>query len=324
MLLGDLTVSDLERAINDRHRLNFSGRAGAAVRDLALASGQRVVLAPTVVASARSVQAFSVTLGMVIKQAQAEGLVSSGMWQAVRPLKVHDASISDVRQVPSIPEVFDLAEAISGRGVTDRGTGLARGARLRAAVLLCGTSALRPGEATGLRTADVHLDSARPFVVLRQTMRRLTVAQAAFPGPDTVVDEHRWAHRPLKHRTPGTTRRVPLHPRAVPYIREHLDRFAGPELFLSSSTGTGPLDWSNVEDAYWRPACEAVMRGERSFLGAMPPKMLRKAAITDMLARGISVYVAAAIAGHSPEVLLKHYAGVVNQSDLLDIWEEAM
>ena len=318
--LGELTLADLERAINDRYRVSFKGHDGAALRDAVLTSGERVPLAATTVTSPRTVQAFAVTLGMVMKQAQAEGLVAAGLWQAVRPMKVRDPFVSDARQVPSLPEVVAVADDIAERGPLDRRAGKPRGAKLRAAVLLCGTSGLRPGEATGLLTNDVHLDAPQPYLVVRQTMRRLTADQAAFPGPETVVDENRWSRRPLKHRAPGATRRVPIHPQAVPVLQEHLARYAGPELFLSTPTGIGPLDWSNTEAGYWRPACRSVFSGDRSFLSSMAPKMLRKAALTDMLARGISPYVVAALAGHDPATLLKHYAGVIDQRDLLDVW----
>lgn len=274
-------------------------------------------------AHAASVQALTITLGMVIKKAAAENLVSAALWSGVGTTRVRQSVLSEVRQVPSPEEVVQVAEAIARRGPTSPATGRPRGDRLKAVVLLAGTSAPRPGEITGLRTADVFLDEEHPHIVVRQTLRWYPQADRARLGADTVPIGGGWASRPLKHRAPGITRKVPIHPLALPAMREHLERYAGPDLFFSRVLGDGPLDWGNVESAYWRPACREVFVEGRAFLATMPPKTLRKAALTAMLAAGINPYVVAAIAGHDPATLMSSYAGVIDQRDVLRVWSRA-
>lgn len=317
--LAELTLTDLERAIGDRHLVSFGSTEGREAARRAEATGRRVEVGHGKPSMPRTVQAFVITLGMVVKTAQAEGLVSANLWSGVRGLKVSTGVVSELRQVPSRAEVLALAQAISELGPKSRYAGHF-GARLRAAVLLCGTSGLRPGEATDLRTADVHLESDKPFVVVRGTARRLTAKQAAMPAPDTLIRDG-WSERPLKHRQPGATRHVPIDPAVVEALRDHDRRFAGSERWLVSPRGDTPLDWGNLTAAYWRPACEAVFQGDREFLATMPPKTLRKAALTDMLARGVNPYVVAAVAGHDPATLLSHYAGVIDQRDLHGVFD---
>jgi integrase len=313
-------LGDLERAINDRHRLTFKGKEGALLKADVLASGKRPPLAERTVSTQRTVQAFTVTLGMVIKKAAAEGLVSNALWPGVATTKVRQPVLSEVRQVPSPQEVSQLAEVIAHLGPSIAITGRHRGDRLRAAILLAGTSGPRPGELTGLRTADVFLDDVQPHLVLRQTLRWYTKADLDRLRADTVAVGGGWVSRPLKHPATGVTRKVPIHPLALPAMRDHLERYAGTDLFFSGVLGNRPLDWGNVEASYWRPACQAVFTEGRSFLATAPPKTLRKAALTAMLAEGINPYVVAAIAGHDPATLMASYAGVIDQRDGLGVW----
>jgi integrase len=115
--------------------------------------------------------------------------------------------------------------------------------------------------------------------------------------------------RELKHRAPGETRLVPVHPELVMLFREHLERFgtgrAGgyPPAHVAVSSLNGPA---------WR---FSVQHGGKRSARSTPlhrlwgrPYDLRHAAVSTWLNAGVPAVQVAEWAGHSVDVLLRVYA----------------
>ncbi|MDP3953169.1 hypothetical protein [Microbacterium sp.] len=213
------------------------------------------------------------------------------------------------RMVPSIDEVFDLADAIATLGPVRDGRPL--GEQYRSLVLVAGTLAPRPGELVAHRPEWIHLGN--PTVV------EFGATEAAVYDRATGLSGSRT--RQLKHREPGEFRRVPALDDVTEALREHLERgHHSTERTWLSPHGGGHLNWANLRSTYWRPACERVFAGSsKPDLARMPPKMLRKAAITFWLDAGISPYLASEWAGHSEDVARRYHAGRASDSYAAEI-----
>ncbi len=116
---------------------------------------------------------------------------------------------------------------------------------------------------------------------------------------------------PLKQRSLDEWREIPAIDEVADALREHIERgYPGLDRTWTSPTGRGHLDWGNIRDDYLRPACSKVFAGtDKANLATMPPKTLRKAAITWWADSGIPTALAADWAGHSEEVAARYYAG---------------
>jgi hypothetical protein len=116
--------------------------------------------------------------------------------------------------------------------------------------------------------------------------------------------------RSLKHRDADEYREVPIVPEVAVALREHFEHgYGSAERTWTSPTGRGHLDWGNLTETYGRPALERVFAGtEKAALVTAPPKIIRKAAITWWLDRGINMTLAAEWAGHTEEVSRLSYA----------------
>ena len=254
-------------------------------------------------ASAATVRAFYVTLTMILRAAQRSRLITADplAGTAMSAPKPQRARVSR-RIVPSVDEVFDLADAIARLGPL-AADGKPVGERFRSLILCAGTLAPRPGELTAHKPAWIDWDDP---VVMR-------FHQSEGPIYDTEEGIAGFYVRPLKHRPEGDWREVPALASVADAIRTHLERGYATE----NRTWTGPrgakLDWGNLTATYWRPACQAVFAGtEKDQLARMSPQTLRKAAITYWLDSGISPYLASEWAGHSEDVSRRYYAGRSN------------
>ena len=115
--------------------------------------------------------------------------------------------------------------------------------------------------------------------------------------------------RELKHRAPGDTRTVPLHPELVALLTDHLARFParpGSRIF------TGPRGGIFNDRAYLKvfhaARADAFAVGEAASLLARRPYDLRHAAVSTWLNAGVPAPQVAEWAGHSVAVLLRVYA----------------
>ncbi|MDR7252774.1 integrase [Nocardioides sp. BE266] len=305
--LDDLDSDDIKYAL--RRRRNHNDRT-TAVNDRQIAAAVEkhhdiaLDLAP-IAASDRTVQAFWVTLKMIIRSAAASRQVDracleGGAAMAPRPKR---QPVSQ-RLVPSIQEVFDLADAISELGPR-MADGRRAGERLRALVLVGGTLGGRPGELAAHHPEWIDVEDDLTHVIFRGSETPFYDREAGVAGRKI---------RPLKHRQVGEFRAVPALADVAEVLTTHIERgYCLADRTFTSPTGTAPLTWGNITSIYWRPACERVFGGSgKAELAAMPPKTLRKAAITFWLDSGISLSQAAEWAGHSEDVAQRYYAGRVS------------
>jgi integrase len=304
MLLRHITADDLKMTIAKRRAINDrTAAANDRLLSRAMARGDADITLQHLEASASTVRNFYITLSMIVRSAMQSGhthenplLGVAKLAPAPQPSRVAN------RLVPSIGEVFDLADVIATLGPLEDGR--PRGDRFRALVLAAGTLGPRPGELVAHRPDLIAFGSATgPTVVtFEETEAAVYDVESEIRGRRT---------NGLKHRELGESRRVPALPAVSDALSTHLERgYAAHERTFTSATGRGRLEWGNLKHAYWRPACERVFAGTaKSVLASMPPKTLRKAAITHWLDSGISIYLASDWAGHSTEVAEAYYAG---------------
>jgi integrase len=306
--LDDLDSDDIKYALrcrrghNDRATAANQRRISAAVD---YSDDVTVELLPAI-ASDRTVQAFWVTLGMIVRSAAASRQADRGCLEggaaalAPRPKRQPVST----RLVPSIQEVFDLADAIAQLGPR-MPDGRPAGERFRALVLAGGTLGARPGELVAHQPEWFDRADGITYMVFNGTEAPFYDREAGVRGRTV---------RPLKHREVGDFRAVPALEEVASALRLHLDRgYNRPDRTFSSFTGTARLTWGNITDAFWRPACEKVFaNSDKPALAHMSPKTLRKAAITFWLDSGISLSQAAEWAGHSEDVAQRYYAGRVS------------
>ncbi|WP_299056343.1 hypothetical protein [uncultured Nocardioides sp.] len=304
ILLRDLTADDLRRAVSARRKVNARTAAVNERRlESAFAQGQTDLALDAEVASPATVRAFYITVSMIVSAARRSGYTTGDPLQGVgryapppRPQRVSD------RVLPSLPEIRDLAEAIATLGPTIDGH--PAGARFRALVLAAGTLGARPGELVAHRPELIAFGSAD-----RPTLVTFEQTEAAVYDTETNLQGRRL--RSLKHRLPGERRVIPAFPETAEALRAHLESgFALESRTFSSASGRARLDWGNIRSAFWRPACEKVFAGgPKAALVNMPPKTLRKAAITIWLDAGVKIHDAADWAGHSTKIAELHYVG---------------
>ncbi|MDW4904581.1 site-specific integrase [Streptomyces sp. ADMS] len=170
-------------------------------------------------------------------------------------------------------------------------------------------AAMRPAEVVGLRLDDCHLPKTGWGVLTLRSTRPVS-------GKKWTDSGMRHDSRGLKAREPGTERPVPIPPVLVAMLRAHLKEFgtaADGRLFQNERGGLVGTS------SYWRVWHEA-----RPY--AFPPNKLhtplgrkpydaRATCITDWLRSGLPVAEVARRAGTSPEVIHRHYAGVVDNSE---------
>lgn len=284
LALADLRPDDVRAAIAGRRQVN--GRIQA-VNDRAARrseqTGRRTTPRVETV-SAATVRSFAISLGMVLRDAQASGHTTIDPGRDVlrwAPKPVPTSMTS--RLVPSQEDVHALAEVIATLG--PRRDGHPVGARFAALILLAGTTGPRPGECVAHRPQWLDLDSQEPVVHFGET-ESVIYLRPADRGADWHGPRRR---RPLKARTEGAVRTVPLIPTVRDALLCHLERgYAHAGRTFTSPNGVSPLDWRNLLHLYWGPACERVFgTGPKAELAKMSPRMLRKAAITFWSEAGI-------------------------------------
>ena len=306
ILLGDLVADDLRRAVVERRSMNRrTAAANARLINDALDRGSDAITVRPESASPATVRAFYITLSMIVKAAMRSGHTTGDPLDGVATLAPasRGAGLTS-RVVPSIDEVFDLADAIATLG--PRLDGHHAGERFRSLILVAGTLGPRPGE----------LVAHRPEWIIwgTPTVLQFHETEAAVYDRESGVRGNRT--RELKHRRPGEHRSVPALDPVADALRTHLERgYGSDDRVWTSPTGRGHLNWGNILDVYWRPACHKVFAGtEKDALTTMTPKTLRKAAITFWLDSGINPFLAAEWAGHSAEVSQRFYAGRASSS----------
>ncbi|MBD3924315.1 hypothetical protein IEZ26_06750 [Nocardioides cavernae] len=307
--LSHLVADDLKAAVVARRSIN--GRTAAVNRrriEAAKSSGQDVTdleLSPEV-ASITTVRSFAVTLGMIVKAAAESKHVPADLMNGVMALapKPQAARLS-ARLVPNIDEVFELSAAIASLGPKMM-DGRPTGERFRSLILAAGTLGPRPGELVAHRP-EWTTCAGRGLVRFHRTEAAVYDTKEGSAGR---------RDRELKHRLPDDYRDIPVLDEVAEALQLHLERgYGSVERTWLSPTGRGHLDWGNVDEKYWRPALVKVFAGtSKHALVHASPKILRKAAITWWLERGVAPAVAAEWAGHTEEVMQIYYASRSSQT----------
>ena len=300
--LADLVPDDVLRALALRKTSN--GRTAAVnarrIQRARTTDQQDLDLAPEATSPA-TVRAFYITLAMILRAAHASGHTSKDplLGTAKHAPKPTQKRISQ-RVVPTIDEVFDLADAIATLGPPGP-DGRPQGERFRALALAAGTLGPRPGELVAHRSDWIDWADDHTVVRFHQTEAAVYDTEEGIRGRRT---------RQLKHRDEDEWREVPALAAVADTLRLHLERGYGTDGRTFTSVTGKPLDWHNIIQPYWRPACERVFTGStKPQLATMTPSLLRKAAITFWLDSGINPLLAADWAGHSEDVSRRYYAG---------------
>ncbi|MGI5348793.1 tyrosine-type recombinase/integrase [Streptomyces sp. CA-250714] len=170
-------------------------------------------------------------------------------------------------------------------------------------------AAMRPAEVVGLRREDCYLpETGWGVLTLRETR--------PVSGKKWTDSGDRHDKRGLKMRDPETDRPVPIPPVLVAMLRAHVKEFgtaADGRVFQNERGGLVGTS------SYWRVWQEARPLAFPPHKVASPlagtPYDGRATCITDWLRSGLPVAEVARRAGTSPEVIDRHYAGCIDNSE---------
>jgi integrase len=214
----------------------------------------------------------------------------------------------DPRVVVTQAQARELLTAVSYVGSWDR----ARGRRLVGFFAVLYYGGLRPAEAVALRVTDCYLpDKGWGKLTLAETLPVTT--------KKWTDDGQRFDRRGLKQRDPDAVRIVPIPPALVAILRAHIEQFGVAEdgrLFRNERDGiigstTYSRVWEEARQIAFTPAQVASPLAGR-------PYDLRHAALTTWL-NAVSPGEVSKRAGNSVEVLLRRYAGCLdNQEELVN------
>lgn len=179
-------------------------------------------------------------------------------------------------------------------------------------------AALRPEEVIGLRN-DEHL-LRLPDTGWGQIRLTHSEPRSGTRWTDTGRSRGR---RELKHRAPGETRLVPVHPELVTLLRDHLKR-SNVRVFAGPRCGT-LAEWAYLE-VFHAARRQILSTAEIQTPLLSRPYDLRHAAISTWLNAGVPAAQVAEWAGHSVDVLLRVYAKCIagQQSAAMQRIESAM
>lgn len=245
------------------------------------------------------------TLGAVLRVAVRRDVVDRNPMDRVEwRTPTRDLTI-DIATVPSMADVLALVDHVVGLD--------SAAARYGALFACVGLAGLRPSEAIGLRVGDLDL----PTTGWGLARVRGAITE---PGARFTATGERTEQKGLKHRAAGSVREVPLAPALVECLRTHVDRWDDDLLFLnvhgqSMTTGSYNPVWKRARKSAW---------ADRSELATTTLYELRHAAATMMLQAGVPPAEVARRLGHSIDMLLRVYAGVLveerdRSNELIDI-----
>jgi integrase len=281
-----LTLDRLNTAIVVRRATHKGTRAWNERETVKAFNEGRVPKLRVEACSPNTERSFRVTLGMLLTAAVVSGHLPKNPMKDLTARRSEGQPVT-LRLVLSIAQVIRLSELVAA---------MPGGERYRALILLAGTTGLRPGELVALRMEDIELDPPSPRLSITET-------------------ERNGERRPLKHRRKDEIRHVPLAPIAVAALRAHIAAgHPNGERVFTSPEGEA-LDLGNWTPRYWHTATAQLTAETRKVCPeGMGLRWLRKTAITWWLQSGVDVYQAAKWAGHSAQVLLTDYAGVIDDS----------
>ena len=168
-------------------------------------------------------------------------------------------------------------------------------------------AALRPEEATELRRSNLTSlpDDGWGEMTLTSSEPR--------SGSNWTDDGTVRQRSTLKHRAPGETRTVPIHPDLVILLRDHLKRYGtGPEGRIFTLARGGVLTDRAYLAVFHKARAAAFTKDETASLLARRPYDLRHAAVSTWLKATADAPQVADWAGHSVAVLLRVYAKCIS------------
>jgi integrase len=244
-----------------------------------------------------------------IEHAVQTGQLEHNPLKRVRTKRVAIADEVDPRVVITHAQARELLTAVSYVGSGDR----ARGRRLVAFFAVLYYAGLRPAEAVALREADCQLPA--------QGWGTLTLARTLPVTAKKWTDDGvRHDRRGLKQRDPDAIRVVPIPPRLVHALQEHIKEFGTADDGRLFRNERGGIIGSTTYSRVWEEARQlAFMSAQVASPLAGRPYDLRHAALTTWLNAGIAPGDVAKRAGNSVEVLLRRYAGCLdNQAETIN------
>jgi hypothetical protein len=164
-------------------------------------------------------------------------------------------------------------------------------------------AALRPEEATELRRSNL---TSLP----NHGWGEMTLTNSEPRSGSSWTDDGTVRQRStLKHRAPGETRPVPIHPELVTLLRDHLKRYGtGPRGRVFTLARGGVLTDRAYLAVFHKARAAAFTEDEAASLLARRPYDLRHAAVSTWLKATADPPQVAEWAGHSVAVLLRVYA----------------
>lgn len=163
-------------------------------------------------------------------------------------------------------------------------------------------AALRPEEATDLRDANL-------ISLPDHGWGEMLLTNAEPRSGSSWTDDGTVRQRgTLKHRAPGDTRTVPIHPELVTLLRHHLKQYGtSPEGRLFTLPRGGTLTDRAYLAVFHKARAAAFTQQEADSLVARRPYDLRHATVSTWLNAGVAAPQVAEWAGHSVNVLLRVY-----------------
>jgi hypothetical protein len=185
-----------------------------------------------------------------------------------------------------------------------------RGKRLKTFYGCMYYAALRPEEVTALRQTNII---SLPEQDEEWGEFLLTDSQARSGSKWSDDGKSIRPRRELKHRAEGETRTVPMHPRLVKLLRDHLAEFGtGPGGRIFSLPRGGIVTSTAYIVIFHKARAAAFTEAEAESLVAQRPYDLRHAAVSTWLNAGVSPAQVAEWAGHTVDVLLRVYAKCIH------------
>ncbi|MET8974337.1 site-specific integrase [Streptomyces sp. NPDC004539] len=170
-------------------------------------------------------------------------------------------------------------------------------------------AAMRPAEVVALRKSDCELpDTGWGLLTLRKTR--------PVAGKKWTDTGERHDRRGLKMRDPEADRPVPIPPVLVAMLRDHLKEFGAAKDGRVFHNERGGLVGSTSYFRVWVEARHyAFPEHKVNSPLARKPYSGRAFAITQWLKAGVPIAEVARRAGTSPEVIDRHYAGLIDNSE---------
>lgn len=266
-------------------------------------------------AAANTVRKHRMLLSNAMDYAVEMNLLAENPIRALKWPKILSTAEVDRRSVVNHAQARRLLTAVGDQKPS--------GKRLVAFFALMYYAALRPEEASNLRTDNVTLPDlvwnpeTEEMEEPADTWGELQLGKATpYAGRAWTDDGALYEERALKHRADGQTRTVPCPPALVRILRAHLAEFSdGPAGRLFYGVRGGELPSITYRRA-WRSARKsALTASEHASPLAARPYDLRHACVSTWLNAGVPAPQVAEWAGHSVEVLLRIYAKCIVGQD---------